>query len=369
MIPSYSQIGRLHRASMETDSWSELEKRVFDRQDPLLDGRRFQSDREFFTLAIAGAHTLLTGKRRHNKACPIDFPATSVEKEDVLYHVHGISHDMTHKRIVRERFSRLENAMIESDLSIYYPSCAVGHPRQHELKYVSLFDIGLMICRVDIWAAEVRDLFSFRPRQKSIDDVFSYRCITMDLKGGSAVSSDVRSTVLPDQKDGSVIGYDISNVLLPDHLEHAWLEYHLSNGFDRACLLRSLAQTEYLTMLAHRMDVTHMHALVGLGHERQIAYFLDHPDRAEEVRLRYEPNTLVSAARRLRSTANILAGAFAVNAVQFVHSMDSWRLDRLLASATVAGVSAFLLSRQYRHMFTNKTYLRASVKSLLAPMR
>ena len=160
MIPSYSQIERLHRAAMGTDSWSELERRVFDRQDPLLEGRRFKSDRELFTLAIAGAHTLLTGKRRENKACPIDFPATSIEKDGILYHIHGISHDKTHKRIVRERFSRLENAMIESDLSIYYPSRAVGHPRQHELKYVSLLDIGLIISRADILAAELRDFFS-----------------------------------------------------------------------------------------------------------------------------------------------------------------------------------------------------------------
>ena len=91
------KILKVYHAAMSTDSWFDLEKRLKDKKDPLLP-KHILHDKELMTISIAATHTLVTGKTRNNEYCPIDFPGTSLTKENITYHLHGIKHDMQHHK-------------------------------------------------------------------------------------------------------------------------------------------------------------------------------------------------------------------------------------------------------------------------------
>lgn len=365
MAPLYSQIERLHRASKETDSWSDLEKRVKDKKDPLLDMRMISmiKDKEWFTLAVASANTLMTGMMRKNPNCPISFPASSVQKDGIAYHIHGIIHDMRNRRIIKERFASLENVILESDLSVIYPLHGIDHPRHDELKYLTALDSVLLFLRPRIIFSQLVDCLLFFRRQRTAEETGSYRKTGQVLVGKEYVSVDISETVLP------------------EHLAHSWLGYHLEDRFYRTCLLRSLAFTEYLEHRAQRMDVSEMHALVGLGHERQITYFLENPDKATMLADIYQPSWIVRQMRRLRSPSAILAYAGYQNAQFFfkrgsrvfdsiIHGDYNFALLRypLVDTVFAAGMVVLMfgvLYRKHKHRFTNRMYVR----SLLPPAK
>lgn len=366
MMIEIETIARIHNAAMQADSWNDLEKRVSDRKDPLLPKKRYK-DKEYFALTVATAHTTMTGKTRENSPCPIDFPATSLKKGDVTYHLHGISHDMQHRKVIKETFGQLENAVFESDLSILYSSRGVDHPRHDEMKYLSLLDSLWMFLSPMMIVTQIKDYALFFRRQRTQSEVSSYRDI-----------GQIRRNIMTE--DGSQSDYEhveISNVVLPDHLADNWTSFHLEDRFNRACLLRSLAIAEYIEKIAKSMGVDDLHMVMGLGHERQVAYFFENPETAEFIAQTYRPSWPIRMARKLRSPSMLLVSTsypfverVILRADQTIQAMDAetFSLPLTLPDGIVFGTGALIaaaLYRKHKHRFTNRMYIR----SLLSPKR
>lgn len=360
---------RTYQAAMNADSWFDLEKRILDKKDPLLP-KKFIKDKFRFLTAVATLHSLATNEYRLQPESDFPFPSSRITVDEVTHHAHGIIHDMRHRKVIKQHFKKLEECVLESDLSILYSTRGVDHPRHDEMKYLTLLDSVCMLFSPMMAIPQIADLLLFFRRQTTTGEIDEYRRV------GSILVPQTFDVIDEEEGVTTIQGHerrplDISETVLPSHLAHSWTAYHLEDRFHRACLLRSLAQVEYATKMAKRMGVTDLHFVMGLGHEQQFTYFLENPENAALLANIYRPSLPIRMARKLKSPSLFLSYMMYEH-IEYIAQRTERTIEIMergfdppplvgseyvLAAMTL--VIGTVLYRKHKHRFTNKTYIRS----------
>lgn len=242
------------------DNWLDLERVFLEEQKygllPVIREHRYC--RYEFT-GFIGAVYGSVNPRVDVETVDVPLPALVVNVDNVKYFIHGIVHDEAHESIVQEALLNMDDVVCETALKGRYSLVeSSAQPRLDEIRF----------CRIRDWYL---NYFPFMKSHSHNDSNISKSQVTI-------------SDVLREQTFSFRNGlFDLRQANYPEHLEENMLDYKLGERFSRLLLLRSLSQAEFIRKFAQERDTQEVHGLYGLYHQGDIAYFLSHAKKKEEL--------------------------------------------------------------------------------------